>query len=471
MLRKAHTNDTSPSATSAAPRPSSSSSEDPTERSLIKGAAAAAAVIVVMVAAATAAAGLLTVKGLIPPGASLGGGVRVDVPDPGKPETLLLLGTDGRLGADAGGGQRSDTMLLVRLDADNSAITMMSVPRDLRVEIPGYGTDKINASFSIGGAALTVKTLRALLSTPGHPFKINHVVQVNFTGFRDLVDYFGCVYVDVDRHYFNNVGGPFGYAVIDIPEGYQKVCGDDALAYVRYRHTDSDLVRAARQQDFLRQMLHQPEVNRKLTFGNAKALSHLAGKFTRMDSGLKSVHQVLTLLKLGLAVKDKPVEQIPFAQGGLGYSMINAVSYLEASPDSIHSTVQRFLHPAPAPKLKPRRRRTPLSDVANYESSGKAQAIAAGGGPGLPVYYPKLLHTGSFYAENAPRVYTLHGRPAYRMSIQLDGKSGAFYGVQGMRWKDAPILAAPHEDVTVDGRKLSVYGEGAKVTLVAWRTR
>jgi hypothetical protein len=57
------------------------------------------------------------------------------------------------------------------------------------------------------------------------------------------------------------------------------------------------------------------------------------------------------------------------------------------------------------------------------------------------------------------------------MSIQLDGKSGAFYGVQGMRWKDPPILAAPHKDVTVDGRKLSVYGEGAKVTLVAWRTR
>ena len=430
------------------------------------------AVIVVLSAAATAAAGLLQVAGI--------GGVinalpgpapPVDKPDPGKPETVLLLGTDGRLGADAGGGQRSDTMLLVRLDADNPAITMMSIPRDLRVEIPGYGTDKINASFTVGGAALTVKTIKALLSTPGHPFKINHVVQVNFTGFRDLVNYFGCVYVDVDRHYFNDVGGPFGYAVIDIPEGYQKVCGDDALAYVRYRHTDSDLVRGARQQDFLRQMLRQPSVRDKIKLGNVRKLAKLGGKFTRTDRGLTQTKQLLSLLELGLGVKGKPVLQIPFAKGGIGYSMLSGVSYVEATPDAIHSSVQQFLHPVAKTKGKRKLKHTPLTGVANYESSGQAQAVAAGGDTGIPVYYPKLLRTGSFYASNAPRVYKLAGKPAYRMSIQLDGAEGAFYGVQGMKWRNPPILAGPHKDVVVDGRKLAVYGEGSKITLVAWRTK
>ena len=80
------------------------------------------------------------------------------------------------------------------------------------------------------------------------------MVTVDFSGFRRAIDYVGCVYADIDRDYFNDQGGPGGYAVIDIDPGYQKLCGADALAYVRYRHGDNDLVRAARQQDFLRQV-------------------------------------------------------------------------------------------------------------------------------------------------------------------------------------------------------------------------
>jgi LCP family protein required for cell wall assembly len=440
----------------------------------IRRALLAFATVVVLTAGATATAGLLEVRDLLPEIVPLPAAVPVDEPDPGKPQTLLLLGTDGRLGADAGSGQRSDTILLARLDAQNQSITLMSIPRDLRVEIPGYGTDRINAAYSLGGPALTVKTVKALLSRPGEPFKINHVAEVNFTGFRDLVDYFGCVYVDVDRDYFNDVGGPFGYAVIDIDPGYQKLCGDDALSYVRYRHTDSDLVRAARQQDFLRQMLRQPQVRAKLTFGNRKALVRLAGKFSRVDRSLaRSAKQLVSLLKLGLAVSAKPVQQVPFAKGGLGYTMLGGASYLEATDDALASTVERFLHPdAEAPPVKRAARRPPRAlSVANYSAAGRAQAIAAGGGTGIRVYYPELLREGSFYADDAPRVYELHGQPAYRMSIQLDGKVGAFYGVQGMRWRDAPILAPPRERVTVDGRRLDVYGAGSKVTLVAWRTR
>src|SRR4051794_13828852 len=147
---------------------------------MIRRALIAFAVVALLTGAARAAGGLLQLRGLqglIPIGNLLPPGVPVDPPDPGKPQTIMMLGTDGRLGADAGGGQRSDTILLARLDPDNSAITLMSIPRDLRVAIPGYGTDKINAAFALGGTALTVKTVKQLLSTPGQPFQINHVLR------------------------------------------------------------------------------------------------------------------------------------------------------------------------------------------------------------------------------------------------------------------------------------------------------
>ena len=77
-------------------------------------------------------------------------------------------------------------------------------------------------------------------------------VNVNFWGFRGAVDRLGCVYVDVDHRYFNDNSPPNGgggpYAAIDVSAGYQRLCGQDALDYVRYRHLDNDLIRAARQQ-------------------------------------------------------------------------------------------------------------------------------------------------------------------------------------------------------------------------------
>jgi anionic cell wall polymer biosynthesis LytR-Cps2A-Psr (LCP) family protein len=86
--------------------------------------------------------------------------------------------------------------------------------------------------------------------------QVNHIVDVNFAGFEDLVNAIGCVYTDVDHRYYNNTAGLTDYSSIDIQPGYQKLCGDQAitgaLAFVRFRHTDSDIVRNARQQDFIR---------------------------------------------------------------------------------------------------------------------------------------------------------------------------------------------------------------------------
>ena len=94
------------------------------------------------------------------------------------------------------------------------------------------------------------------LKTVGTGLQINHVVNVDFLGFAQAVNAIDCVYIDVDRHYYHsNVGLPaeLQYDEINVQPGYQRLCGEDALDYARYRHTDTDIVRAARQQDFLRE--------------------------------------------------------------------------------------------------------------------------------------------------------------------------------------------------------------------------
>ena len=99
------------------------------------------------------------------------------------------------------------------------------------------------------------------------------MINVNFGGFRRAVNYVGGVYVDVDRRYYNdNTTAAPGeaYATIDVQPGYQRLKGQDALDYVRYRHGDNDFFRAARQQDFLRQISHQDAVRALLDVEQAQ---------------------------------------------------------------------------------------------------------------------------------------------------------------------------------------------------------
>ena len=116
----------------------------------------------------------------------------------GEPENILILGSDKRANEPADPG-RSDTTILLRLDPDRNAIALMSIPRDLKVEIPGYGTEKFNAAYTYGGPKLTLQVVKELTGLP-----INHVVNVDYLGFVRAVDAIGCVYVDVDRRYYHS---------------------------------------------------------------------------------------------------------------------------------------------------------------------------------------------------------------------------------------------------------------------------
>src|ERR687885_2642544 len=153
-------------------------------RGLLVRAAIGAVLIVLCSAATVASAGLLEVDQLIrivksesAPIPGIEGAL--DNVDPGKPQTILVLGSDRRFqDIKEHNPVRSDTLLLVRLDPARGVTAVMSIPRDLKVNIPtrrGYVTDKINAAYALGGPRLSVQFVKDLLHLP-----ISHVVNVNF---------------------------------------------------------------------------------------------------------------------------------------------------------------------------------------------------------------------------------------------------------------------------------------------------
>ena len=175
------------------------------------------------------------------------------VPIAGQPATAIVIGYDHRVSDGKGAPSRSDTIMLIRADPRANTISLLSFPRDLYVDIhcPGKSSfkSKINAAYAYCGPPGTLATVKALTG-----LDINYLITVNFRGFMQIVDKLGGVYIDVDRRYLNTHSGPTGYATIDLQPGYQLLSGGNALDFVRFRHTDSDLYRVARQQLFVKAM-------------------------------------------------------------------------------------------------------------------------------------------------------------------------------------------------------------------------
>jgi polyisoprenyl-teichoic acid--peptidoglycan teichoic acid transferase len=415
---------------------------------------------------------------------ALGQGKELDVgkelalAEAGAPQTIMLIGSDRRNAQSETigdfGEPRSDTVILVRLDPKKGATALMSLPRDLEVDIPGYGTDRLNAAYELGGPKLTLKTVKELTG-----LRINHVVEIDFTGFIQAVDELGCVYVDVDRSYYSSGSE---YAYINLHAGYQQLCGDDALAYVRFRHEDNDLVRGARQHEFLRQAKEQ------ITFGSLykdrDALLEIFGNYT--DSDIHSRADTLELIKLAIASAKLPVREVHF-EGTLG------PIYVTASDSKVKSLTQEFLgvEETKGPRGGERVEQEPKDDPGGRGGGGKhrdeldvdlddataegeAQAQAADAETlRFPVFYPTEKLPGSTFSEE-PSVYRIQttgpGKlQAYRMVLST-GITGEYYGLQGTAWTDPPILERPDETRTIDGREYELHFDGDRLRLVAWRT-
>jgi LCP family protein required for cell wall assembly len=179
-----------------------------------------------------------------------------------KPRNVLVLGSDSREGLspeeqaafgseETVGGQRSDTIILMSIDPQREQAVVVHFPRDLRVEIPGHGFDKVNAAYDYGGPDLVVQTIREFTG-----MKIHNYMEINLAGFEHLVDTLGGVRVCVDRPMHDDLAG------LHIEEaGCIDMGGPTALAFVRARHVEGDTIpdfsRITRQQQFMRAMMNR----------------------------------------------------------------------------------------------------------------------------------------------------------------------------------------------------------------------
>jgi len=171
--------------------------------------------------------------------------------EPEQPFNVLLLGSDIRPGeTDA----RADTIIVARIDPEQKKVWMLSIPRDTRVEIPGYGEAKINAANFQGGPALAVETVEEFLG-----IDINHYIGINFRGFQRVVDTLGGVWVDVDVEIDDPKAASHGSrGAYHIDPGYQLLDGEHALTFVRSRNfPDADFTRMRHQQQFFKALADQ----------------------------------------------------------------------------------------------------------------------------------------------------------------------------------------------------------------------
>lgn len=464
--------------------------------------------VIAFAATATAVAGLLQFKQIatyisatpaLPTKST-----QVTIPDPGDPQTLLLIGSDHRAGTPFSSAN-TDTMMLVHIDPNSSTINLLSVPRDLEVQIPEGGvmaTDKLNSAYSIGGPGLLVKILKSEVF-PG--IKINHIIDVNFGGFIDLVNQIGCVYADVDHRYYNNTALT-DYSSIDIQPGYQKLCGTDALEFVRFRHTDTDIVRNARQQDFLRWAKSQ--FSQDQIINSRDTLLKIFGQHAQTDANLHTTDGLINLFDLIAFSAGHAVKQIPFPAILLPCAPVTSTTnsataqtpcYVSAQSSAEVQAYQAFMTPTksqPASSShhvagtggKHGHEGGPVPGLSVDVTDGKAQASALG--PiGIPIYYPRMIVSGSNYCSSNttlcpleiaspgsyPRAYLLHDRQgvahySYRMTLSINPVLGQYYGVQGTTWLNPPILQDPTQTETVNGKQLMLFANGGKLSLVAWRT-
>jgi LCP family protein required for cell wall assembly len=429
---------------------------------------------------------------------------RLSKVDGGEAQTIMILGSDKRpefKGNEFRG--LSDTTMLLRIDPDRNAIALFSLPRDLKVEIPGYGTDKLNAAYAYGGPELTLKTIQGLTegSAAGpNGLEVNHIVNVDFEGFARAVNAIDCVYIDVDRRYYHsNEETVEQYEEIDIQPGYQALCGFDALDYARFRHLDNDVVRAARQQDFLREARHKvpPEV----VFAQRKKLIEIFTEHTTSD--IDDSETMLEVLKLFIEARDAPVKEVHF-EGTLG------PSYVTTTSSEINQAVSQFLGiedtpgargdtaapedpgritaeeapddtgETPASGRKRQQKRKSSGEPAELVESTYGKELAKGiraRKVKIPIYYPTILEVGTEYAQK-PRVYKINGtgdgsppngeRAAYKWVFSRPAL-GEYYGFMGTRWSDPPILDAVHEEREIGGRTYKLYYDGDRLRMVAWQ--
>jgi LCP family protein required for cell wall assembly len=439
-------------------------------------------VVIALSAGAISAAALLEVKRVA---TALSQSPRIQAakfltPDQaGAAQTIMVIGSDRRVGSkdaiDRTDPAHTDTIMLIRMDPNKGQTSILSIPRDLMVSftIGGayYPQQKINAAYTYGGPDGALQVVKATLDG----IQINHVVDVNFKSFYAVIKAIGCVYVDVDHTYFNqNIGTvATNYANINLKPGYQKLCGYPALDYVRYRHLDSDFVRVARQQDFIRAVKAQVGVSGLLdNFGN---ITEAIGKSIETD--FRGTTDTLRLLKLAAFSLTKPIRQVQFQADPL--DIVNGEDFVSATPAQITATVADFLHGNEHPQVKTAfhaegtlRKHKGFASIGLFPlpATDHQAAVAMAAHAHVPVELPSLKASGALLADE--HVYGIRDEQGklhegYRVDWKTDAV-GSYYGIEGMDWTDPPLFRNASTQ-TIGGITYMFVNDGSHIHDVGWR--
>jgi len=266
--------------------------------------------------------GAQAVQNLVPSGA-------------GEPTNFLVVGSDSRAGLSQQDlnrvatrrvdGQRTDTIMLVHVSPARKQAVVVSIPRDLKVDIPGHGQDKINAAYAFGGPDLLVKTVESNLGVP-----INHYAEIDFAGFLKVVDAVGGVRLCNDTgHELND-----SFANLHMAPGCRNMSGVQALAFVRARHIDSDFGRIGRQQQFLRAVMSKvSSKGNLLNLPKLASIGNIVSDHVKTDDTLETSEAVSLLRRLGkLDSSSVDMRLYPSFDGGIDPS--DGVDYVRAAPEA-----------------------------------------------------------------------------------------------------------------------------------------
>lgn len=201
---------------------------------------------------------------------------------------IVVMGVDER-DSDQG---RSDTLMVVMLDPKTEQVTVLSIPRDTRVRIPGKGWDKINHAFAFGGHKLTQETVEDFLGV-----RIHHYVVIDFKGFKSIVDAVDGIDIDVEkRMYYED---PYDNLVIDLQPGMQHLTGEQAIHYVRYRDEEGDIGRVKRQQKFIKALYDK--VTSPSNIKNMPQLLKVVSGMVKTDMYTSNIASIAGTMKKALA--------------------------------------------------------------------------------------------------------------------------------------------------------------------------
>jgi LCP family protein required for cell wall assembly len=421
----------------------------------------------------------------------------------GGPQTFLILGSDRRSGSKSAeerdSAPHSDTILLVRFDPEQGQTSVLSIPRDLMVDIRApngevYEHEKINAAYTIGskfgganGASVLAAETIVREVFPELEKKLNGIIDVNFAGFIKVVDTLGCAYVNVDHRYYNeNVGSTeTDYTSINLEPGYQKLCYENALDYVRYRHTDSDFVRVARQQDFLRDLREQ--INPANELGQIDNVAKAVGHAIR--SNFPATPEELVLLsKLIAFSQTKPLRQVKFLASDVN-AQFGTGSYVTSTPELEKETLQKFLNGREQLELPhathPKKHSSSHHHSSHHSSgfnpaaidlypttsAGEAELVKASPEIPFPVLYPSL-QTGPAEQQQV-RAYPLKNQQnirhhAYVIVFAENATLGGYYDFEGTDWLNPPLFAHARTQV-IGAHTYEFVDDGSHIHIVGWR--